>query len=141
MPPVPDNLIAEDLIAMQEWTAQSAPMAIGRPTSISCPQCGGVLNEVPGPGATPFRCQIGHAFTPEGLRAAQDDTLEMALESALRIHRDRQSLFRRMQEKSEASAMPHAAEHWRRGADQSEQAAKLIAEAIAKLRQMTGGGD
>ena len=140
MPPIPDNLIAENRIVMQDWAAESAQIPIGRPTSISCPQCGGVLNEVPGPGATPFRCQIGHAFTADGLRAAQDDQLEMALESALRIHRDRQGLFRRMQERSEANALPHSADHWRRGADESEQAAALIAQAIARLRHMTAAG-
>ena len=51
------------------------------------------------------------------------------------MHRERVVLFRRMQEKSEAQAMPHAAARWRAGADESAHAAKVIGEAIANLRK------
>jgi hypothetical protein len=47
-------------------------------------------------------------------------------------------LFRRMEEKSEAQAMPHAAGRWRTGADESEHAAKVIGEALANLRRHGG---
>ena len=107
---------------------------LGRPSALSCPQCGGVLNEVTEQGTIRFRCQIGHAFNAETLVAAQDDELERAMESARRMHRERVVLFRRMQERSEAQAMPHAAARWRAGADESEHAAKVISEAMATLR-------
>ena len=108
------------------------------PSHLSCPQCGGVLNEVAGRRSTRFRCQIGHAFTAETLLAAQDDELERAMDSALRMHRERVVLFRRMQEKSEAQAMPHAAARWRTGADELEHAAKVIGEALINLRRHGG---
>ncbi len=57
------------------------------------------------------------------------------MESALRMHRERVVLFRRMQEKSEVQAMPHAAARWRAGADESARAAKVIGEAIANLHK------
>ena len=66
--------------------------------------------------STRFRCQIGHAFSTDTLLAAQDEELEKAMASALRMHRERVALFRKMQEKSEAQAMPHAAARWRTGA-------------------------
>ena len=59
------------------------------------------------------------------------------MDSALRMHRERVVLFRRMQEKSETQAMPHAAARWRAGADESEHAAKVIGDAIATLRKST----
>jgi two-component system chemotaxis response regulator CheB len=93
-----------------------------------------VLNEVSEPGSTRFRCQIGHAFTAESLLAAQDDEWDRALESARRMHRERVVLFRRMQEKSEARALTHAAARWRAGADASEQGAKVIEDALRNLR-------
>ena len=108
---------------------------LGRPSRLSCPQCGGVLNEVTESGTTRFRCQIGHAFTAETLVAAQDDELERALESALRMHRERVVLFRRMQEKSEAQQLSHAAARWRAGADESQHSANVIADAITNLRK------
>jgi two-component system chemotaxis response regulator CheB len=133
-PAIPKHLILEDHIAAQEALTVTEPVQLGRPTRLSCPQCGGVLNEVADEGTTRFRCQIGHAFTAESLIAAQNDELERAMESALRMHRERMVLFRRMQERSEARALSHSAALWRAGAEESEQAAKVIGEAIASLR-------
>jgi two-component system chemotaxis response regulator CheB len=135
MPPIPRHLIVEASIAAQEAPVLPENSQLGRPSRLSCPQCGGVLNEVAEQGTTRFRCQIGHAFTAETLVAAQDDELEKALESALRMHRERVVLFRRMQGKSQAQALQHAAARWRAGADESEHAAKVISEAIVNLRK------
>lgn len=134
-PPIPRHLILEASIAAQEAPIVPEPAQVGRPTRLSCPQCGGVLNEVSEEGTTRFRCQIGHAFTAESLVAAQDQELERALESALRMHRERVVLFRRMQETSEAQSLQHAAARWRAGADESEHAARVIADAITNLRR------
>jgi len=135
MPPIPRHLILESSIAAQEAPVVEESTQVGRPSRLSCPQCGGVLNEVAEQGTTRFRCQIGHAFTAETLVAAQDDELERALESALRMHRERVVLFRRMQEKSEAQQLSHAAARWRAGADESEHSAKVISDAITHLRK------
>ncbi len=137
-PSIPDHLAVETSIAAQELPMVREPVQLGHPSHLSCPQCGGVLNEVADEGSTRFRCQIGHAFTAESLLAAQDDELERAMDSALRMHRERVALFRRMQEKSEAQAMPHAAARWRTGADESEHAAKVIGEALINLRRHGG---
>ena len=135
MPPIPPNLILEAKIAALETFMPAEHGTLGRPTRLSCPQCGGVLNEVTDEGSTRFRCQVGHAFTEDALMAAQNDELERALESAMRIHRDRVSLFRRMQHHSEQQAMPHAAARWRAGADESDHAATLISQALDFLRR------
>ena len=135
VPPVPPHLILEAGISAQETAVVPEPAQVGNPTRLSCPQCGGVLNEVAEQGTTRFRCQIGHAFTAETLVAAQDEELERALESALRMHRERVVLFRRMQWQSVAQSLPHAAARWRAGADESEHAARIIADAVNSLRR------
>ena len=137
-PPVPRSLIVEASIAAQETAMAVEQEQLGRPSRLSCPQCGGVLNEINEAGSTRFRCQVGHAFTAEGLLAAQNDELERALESAMRMHRERVPLFRRMQRKSEAEALEHAAAHWRARADESEHAAALIAQALDTMRKAPG---
>ena len=134
MPPIPTNLILEAKIAALE-TFMPDQVTLGRPTRLSCPRCGGVLNEITEEGSTRFRCQVGHAFTEEALMAAQNDELERALESAMRIHRDRVSLFRRMQHVSEQQSMPHAAARWQAGADESDHAATLISQVLDILRR------
>ena len=135
MPPIPPNLILEAKIAALETFMPAEHGTLGRPTRLSCPQCGGVLNEVTDEGSTRFRCQVGHAFTEDALMAAQNDELERALESAMRIHRDRVLLYRRMQHQSEQQSMPHAAARWRAGADESDHAATLISQALHILRR------
>jgi two-component system, chemotaxis family, protein-glutamate methylesterase/glutaminase len=135
MPPIPANLILEAKIAALETYMPAEQVTLGRPTRLSCPQCSGVLNEITDEGSTRFRCQVGHAFTEDALMAAQNDELERALESAVRIHRDRASLFRRMQHTSEHDAMPHAAARWRAGADESDHAVVLISQALDILRR------
>lgn len=136
--PAPRNLILESRIAAQENPVAPESVQLGRPSPLSCPQCGGVLNEVREEGSTRFRCQIGHGFTGEGLLAAQNDELERALESAVRLHRDRVVLFRRMQQRT-GQDMPLTAERWKIGADESEHAATVIEEALRKLRRVPAG--
>ena len=134
LPPVPQNLIVEARIAAQE-SPMAADLQVGRPSRLSCPQCGGVLNEISEAGEARFRCQVGHAFTAEALLAAQNDKLERALESAMRMHQERVPLFRRMQHKTEADSLEHAAAHWRARADEAEHAAALIAQALHAMRK------
>jgi two-component system chemotaxis response regulator CheB len=132
--PVPRTLEIEARITTQEVDAAGIPM-LGQPSSLSCPACGGVLNEVLEEGTARFRCQTGHAFSSEGLVTAQAEELERALEAAVRTHRDRLTLCRRMADHAEARAQPHAAARWRAAADEAEQAAAAITAAIAALRK------
>ncbi len=134
MPMIPRNIIMENRIAAQEAPPPREQTSIGTPSRLTCPHCGGVLNEIHAAGSTRFRCQIGHAFTPEDLAAAQHDELERALESALRMHHDRATLFRRMRTSAEADARAHATAHWKARATESERAADAIRHALAVLR-------
>ena len=73
--------------------------------------------------AVRFRCQIGHAYGPESLAAAQVDGLEQALVTAVRTHRDRLALFHRMAEVAREKGLSHAAERWEAAASEAEAAA------------------
>jgi two-component system, chemotaxis family, protein-glutamate methylesterase/glutaminase len=129
---IPSALDLETRIAAQEFDPLGIT-AIGQPSRLSCPQCGGVLNEVPDEGTLRFRCQTGHAFTSEGLMSAQTDELERALEGAARTHRDRVALCRHMEE--HVQTRPLTAARWRAAAEDAETAAAAIATAIAALRK------
>ena len=129
---IPSALDLETRIAAQEFDPVGMP-ALGLPSRLSCPQCGGVLNEVPDEGTIRFRCQTGHAFTSEGLMQAQTGELERALERAARTHRDRVDLCRRMEQ--HAQSRPLTAARWHAAAEDAETAATAIATAIAALRK------
>ena len=121
------------LKVLDQFTAADVP-TLGEPSALSCPVCGGVLNEVLEEGTAQFRCQTGHAFTSEGLVVAQSEGLERALASAARTHRDRLTLCRRMEEQARARAQPHSAARWHTAAEEAGSAAAAITAAIDALR-------
>jgi two-component system chemotaxis response regulator CheB len=71
----------------------------GRPSSLSCPDCGGVLWETEQGELLHFRCHVGHAFSEESLLAKQSDELEAALWTALRALEEKADLARRLAER------------------------------------------
>lgn len=133
-PPVPPELVTEIRISEREIASMAQHgVTVGTPSLLGCPHCGGVLNEIPEEKSLRFRCQIGHAFGPESLAAAQVDGLEQALVSAVRTHRDRLMLFHRMAEMAEAKGMANAAQRWRAAEAEAEASAGLITNALAAL--------
>ncbi|MFT8245884.1 chemotaxis protein CheB [Roseomonas sp. BN140053] len=133
---VPDDVVLEARIAEQESTV-SQGTTVGTPSRLSCPQCGGVLNEIEEPKSVRFRCQTGHAYGPESLAAAQVDGLEHALAAAVRTHRERVVLFRRMADAARARGMKSAAARWESKATEAEDSAALIGGAIFALKEAT----
>ncbi|NKC32258.1 chemotaxis protein CheB [Falsiroseomonas selenitidurans] len=135
---VPSWLLTETRIAEQEMAGMAnSPGSVGLPSRMSCPACGGVLNEIEDEARPRFRCQIGHAFGPDSLAMAQQESLEEALSVAIRTHHDRKLLFRRMQEQAAMRGMTHATRRWQAAAAEADRAAGLIGRAMATLRGAT----
>jgi len=68
----------------------------GEPSPYSCPDCGGVLWEIPETQFVHYRCRVGHAFSPEAMLSAQDDVLEEALWSAMKTLEESARLSHRL---------------------------------------------
>jgi two-component system, chemotaxis family, protein-glutamate methylesterase/glutaminase len=133
---LPPEMIAEDQIAAYEFAVMNMKLIPpGRHSLLSCPSCGGVLNQIEDEETVRFRCQIGHAFTGVGLEAAQNDEVERALAVAVRTHRDRINLFRQMEEAARARKLSHAAERWQRAGAEAKRFAELLEHTIAMLRR------
>jgi two-component system chemotaxis response regulator CheB len=131
----PADLVAEYRVSQQETPPMGNDATIlGSPSPLSCPQCGGVLNELASEKLPRFRCQIGHAYGGETLAAAQIDVLEEAMATALRTHRERVVLFRRMQESALARGYGHAATRWEKAAGEAERASDVLNSALHTLR-------
>jgi two-component system chemotaxis response regulator CheB len=132
--PLPQEYIIEDRIAAQEFVVMEADIITpGKPSHISCPDCGGVLNQIDLDSELRFRCQVGHAFTPLGLASAQDDELERALAIATRTHRDRLRLFEQMRESAHARGLPHAERRWIEASRQSAEMIAVLERAMTSL--------
>ncbi|KKC24827.1 chemotaxis protein CheB [Sphingomonas sp. SRS2] len=134
--PLPEEYRVEDRIAAQEFAVMEPEIVTpGQPSHISCPDCGGVLNHIEMQKEPHFRCQVGHAFTPLGLAAAQSDELERALSIAVRTHRDRIKLFEQMSTNARASGLSHAEKRWNDASSDAAQLITVLEGAMQNLRR------
>ncbi len=140
--PLPEEYAVEDRMAAQEFSVSDRALVTpGQPSHISCPDCGGVLNEIDLEAEIRFRCQVGHAFTPLGLATAQTDELERALSIAARTHRDRMRLFDQMKASAQARNLPHAEKRWTMASAESAELVQVLEIAMGKLQREPTDGE
>ncbi len=100
-----------EVTSMHPGTSQP-PIDPGRP-SYSCPDCGGVLEEVIDGGPLRFQCRVGHGFYADDLAVAQWTTLEDALWSAVRGMEENAELSSRLARIAEERGAALSAERHR----------------------------
>lgn len=98
--------------AAMDQASSPPPIDPGHP-SYSCPDCGGVLEEVVEEGPLRFRCRVGHEFYAEDLASAQWTTLEDALWSAIRGMEENAELSSRLARMAEERGSVASAERHR----------------------------
>jgi two-component system chemotaxis response regulator CheB len=118
-------IVAEDKAALEQNGRN------GEPSVFTCPDCGGVLWELNDGSLLRYRCHVGHAYTAEGLRAEQAQTLEGALWTAVRALEESAALARRLAHRAQAGNRPRSAEQFAARADEDEQRADLVRQALA----------
>jgi two-component system chemotaxis response regulator CheB len=96
-----DHLELEAKISELDREALEQADTLGVPAPFSCPDCGGVLMEFYDEDLLRFRCQIGHAYSPESLVARQTDQLDITLWAAYRAIDERARLLRRLAAEAE----------------------------------------
>ena len=140
--PVPEDYIAEDRIAAQDFASlNKAVETPGRASKMGCPDCGGVLNQIQTDREIRFRCQVGHAFSPLGLATKQSEELERALGVAVRTHRDRMRLFTQMKTSAADRGLPHATARWATAFAEAEQFVAVLENAMTHLRRPPSEGE
>jgi two-component system chemotaxis response regulator CheB len=103
------------------------PTLPGIPSTLTCPECGGLLFEEDEAGLLHFRCHVGHAFSEETLMAVQAHALEGALWAAVRALEEKAELGRRLAERA-------AAHGWKKSATRFEHAARDAEEGSSMIR-------
>jgi two-component system chemotaxis response regulator CheB len=140
--PAPEDYMVEDRIAAQDFASIEQGLETpGRASPISCPDCGGVLNQIDADKEIRFRCQVGHAFTPLGLAAAQSDELERALGVAVRTHRDRLRLYQQMKVSASDRGLSHAKARWETASVEAEHFVAVLENAMAQLQKPPADGE
>ncbi|HLH93443.1 MAG TPA: hypothetical protein VKX28_33880 [Xanthobacteraceae bacterium] len=69
---------------------------LDRPTSLTCPECGGALAKIEDDLIPKYVCHIGHVLTSEAMLDAQAERIETTLTSALAILNERRELCRQL---------------------------------------------
>lgn len=52
---------------------------VGKPSPLSCPECGGALYEIEVDRLLRFRCRVGHGYSTQSMLAHQSESLEASL--------------------------------------------------------------
>jgi len=86
---------AASVVSQQEIDV-STEYTSERPVALTCPDCGGALQQRQSGPLTRFVCHIGHGYTLEVMLAAQFVAMEQFLEQALRSLNERTELCRLM---------------------------------------------
>ena len=113
--PVPD-LVREQAIFEGKQPMENLSR-VGRPSTLTCPECGGALWELKDTKPLRYRCHTGHAFSARTLESAQTGTAEHALWSSVRALQEREILLRRLANVAQATGDIAGAEIGRRQAD------------------------
>jgi len=91
-----------------------------KPSTFTCPDCGGALWEITEGDVLTYRCRVGHSFTGDNMMAGQDQEVERALWSALRALEERTDLARRLAEQARRTHRAKAADVFRKRAASSQ---------------------
>jgi two-component system chemotaxis response regulator CheB len=130
MYPVTRELQTEVGVSKMETNATSENQFDGKPSAFSCPECGGVLWELRDRELVRFRCRVGHAFSPESMQAAQTESLEYALWTALKTLQEGANLSLRMVQRARQAGNLKTAELFQRRAQEALDKAAIVRDAL-----------
>jgi two-component system chemotaxis response regulator CheB len=129
------DLEREVAIGALDEDAHRQPERYGEPSRFACPECGGVLWDTHrGNGPMHFRCETGHAYSPEWLAELQTESVENALWAALRALEDKAELARQRA----ARAGQHSVPELRRSFETQHEAAQQYAGVVRSLLRLDG---
>jgi two-component system chemotaxis response regulator CheB len=116
--------------AASDARAQARGEKKGAVTTFTCPECGGTLWQADEAGLIRFRCHVGHVYHAEALLDGQQETLEAALWTAVRIFRDKGVLARQLAERERERGNDSVAGRFDEQASVDDRYAALIQEHI-----------
>jgi two-component system chemotaxis response regulator CheB len=126
---IPETLQREQMVhdgvePMQNHTA------IARPSTFTCPDCGGGLWEMKETPPLRYRCHTGHAYTAQSLVHAQTETTEYSLWSSVRALHEKEMLLRRLARVARTHGDDAQAGAGERQADEAREQAKELVKMI-----------
>jgi two-component system, chemotaxis family, protein-glutamate methylesterase/glutaminase len=95
-------------------------------TRLVCPECGGSLAQIQLPRIAYYRCHVGHQYAPQSLAAAQLESAEAKLWSAVSFLEESAAFSRRLAEQADVAHDQDGAEEHRHAADHAHRLAAAV---------------
>ena len=121
-------------MAEHEPTRRAGDTPSGELTALSCPDCDGNIWRVREGHVAHYACRVGHAYSPENMRAAAEEAVERALWTALRVLEENAALHQEL-------AAQALQQNETRAADELQSIARLRLETAETLRRMLSKPD
>jgi len=128
-PPVPEALMLEARLTERAMEAEDWTQLPGGPTTFTCPECKGSIQEVLDDGIRRFRCRVGHAYSVDDLLAGKARAVEETLWMALQTLEERAAMLERMAEDDRQRGWAGAAG----GYDERASETRIHAERLREL--------
>lgn len=126
------KLAVEHGIDAMDQKALEAADKLGKPAPFSCPDCGGVLSEFYDGPLLRFRCQVGHAYSPESVLAGHSESLDHALWHSFNMLDERVTLMKRLAEDAAARNDSAGARRFQAQIDEIEDQKSLLLDVMSK---------
>lgn len=117
-------------IAAQDDAFNMGILDMGKPTSLTCPECNGVLVSIQEGKLVRYRCHTGHGFTADALMAELSKSVEEKFWQIVRGLEEAVMLLEQTGESYAENGDPEAAHRFAHKADETRERAHLIRELI-----------
>jgi len=99
---------------------------LGEKTSLTCPECGGIVWNLKNEPIARYRCHTGHSFTTRALLDGQAETIEFSLWSAVRMMDERVKIINSMVESDKESGRTRSIASYEKKIKELQNHSKII---------------
>lgn len=109
----------------------------GNGQNYSCPECGGVLEEIEEGKMLRYRCRVGHLYSPDSLMADQTEAVERALWAAIRSMEEQAEFSDRLATNSRQKKRARLARRFAEKAEASRENATVLRDLLNRTGEET----
>lgn len=124
-----EQIIGKDIDAQVDGKRRN------RPSTLACPDCGGVLWEIRDGETVRYRCHVGHVMSPQSLAQGMSDRTEESLWSAVRALQEKAMLHRRLASLTSSRRNPERVAEAEKMAEAAEEHANGVLELLRQIPQ------
>lgn len=134
--PVPTGLRYEVEVARTGQAGISEMDRLGQRSTLTCPDCGGLMWELDEKDVLRYRCHVGHAYTAGMMRLGLEASLRHALGSALRALDEQVALTEKLRHEAAERGHQRVSAHWAQRKAETEREAGIIRAAIERADEI-----